>query len=79
MHRGDPSPLHNIKAAVVSTIKHICFIQHSLTLTQGLTLVNIMIKGTDTQKYLVQFKIKIAILTEKMTIIRLALDIGTAS
>ena len=56
-----------------------CCIRQSFTPIQGIALVDSMIKGTDTQKDLVEFKIKIAILQENRTLIRLALDIGTTS
>ena len=79
MHWGHPLPLHNIEAVVVSTIKHMCCIGQILTPTQGLALVNSTIEVTDAQKYLVEFKIKIAIIPENRTMIRLALDIGTSS
>ena len=58
MHRGHPSPLHNIKADVVSNIKQTCCIEQSLTPTQVLYIVNSMIEGTDAQKYLVEYKRK---------------------
>jgi len=59
IHRGHPSPLHNIEATVVATMKQTCCIRQNLTPTQGLVLVSIIIEETDAQRDLVEFQKKL--------------------
>ena len=51
LHRGTASPLKDLEPSIVSTIIQICRICQSLTATEGLSLVNSMIKGTKAQEH----------------------------